>query len=142
MAHLSQGYKGITCFVIDKGTPGLTVGKKEDKLGIRASSTCPVILEDVKVDPFTQSDPFVCPSLLCPRPLQVHESAVLGEVGRGYKYAIEVLNAGRIGIGAQMLGIAEGVLGHTVPYLQERKAFGRPVADFQVMHLALCCCRQ
>lgn len=60
---------------------------------------------------------------------------MLGEVGRGYKYAIEVLNAGRIGIGAQMLGIAEGALGHTVPYLQERKAFGRPVADFQVTHL-------
>ena len=73
----------------------------------------------------------------CDPPLQVHESSVLGEVGKGYKYSIEVLNAGRIGIGAQMLGIAEGVLGHTVPYLQERKAFGQPVADFQVARLEL-----
>ena len=82
----------------------------------------------------------VCPSVpAAPSPRQVHESAVLGEVGKGYKYAIEVLNAGRIGIGAQMLGIAEGVLGHTIPYLQERKAFGQPVADFQV---PVQCCRR
>ena len=107
----TKAYKGITCFVVDKNTPGHSVGKQEDKLGIRASSTCPVILEDCKV----------------------HKSQVLGEVGQGYKYAIEVLNTGRIGIGAQMLGLAQGVLDHTVPYLKERKAFGTAIADFQAI---------
>eukprot|EP00731_Ephydatia_muelleri_P020430 Em0013g157a len=107
----SQGYKGITSFVVDRDTPGLELGKKENKLGIRASSTCSVYLQDVKV----------------------HESQVIGQVGKGYKYAIEVLNVGRIGIGAQMLGLAKGALDTTIPYIHERKAFGKKIADFQAM---------
>ena len=108
---LSKGYKGITAFVIDADTPGITVGKKERKLGLRASSTCPVIFEDCKVD----------------------AKYVLGEVGQGYKYAIEILNEGRIGIGAQQLGIAKGVFDATMPYLFERKQFGQRIGDFQMM---------
>ncbi|XP_065919576.1 short/branched chain specific acyl-CoA dehydrogenase, mitochondrial-like [Dysidea avara] len=108
---LSKGYKGITTFAVERDTPGLSVLKKESKLGIRASSTCPVVFEDVKV----------------------HESQVIGEVGKGYKYAIESLNMGRIGIAAQMLGLAEGVFAHTMPYLKERKAFGQPIGHFQAM---------
>jgi len=104
-----DGYRGITCFVVPRDTPGLTVGKKEDKLGIRASSTCTVRLENVEVP----------------------ESAVLGEVGKGYRYAIEILNEGRIGIGAQMVGLAQGALDLTLPYLHERRQFGSAVADFQ-----------
>jgi len=107
----SAGYRGITCFVVDRDTPGLSVGLKEDKMGIRCSSTCPVLLEDVKVP----------------------ASAILGEVGKGYKYAIEILNEGRIGIGAQMLGLAEGCFDATMPYLNERKQFGTKIADFQGM---------
>jgi alkylation response protein AidB-like acyl-CoA dehydrogenase len=103
------GYRGITAFVVDRGTPGFTVGKKEDKLGIRASSTCELIFEECVV----------------PR------SQILGEVGKGYKVAIETLNEGRIGIGAQMLGLAQGALDHTVGYIKERKQFGKPIADFQ-----------
>jgi short/branched chain acyl-CoA dehydrogenase len=108
-ADPSAGYRGITCFVVPAGTEGLTIGPKEDKLGIRASSTCPVRLENVRV-----------PS-----------SAVLGEVGKGYKYAIEILNEGRVGIGAQMIGLAQGALDRTLPYLHERKQFDTRVADFQ-----------
>ena len=103
------GYRGITAFVVERGTPGFTVGKKEDKLGIRASSTCELILEDCRVPP----------------------ANVLGEVGKGYKTAIETLNEGRIGIGAQMVGLAQGALDHTIKYTKERKQFGKPIADFQ-----------
>src|SRR6266850_2603665 len=105
----SAGYKGITAFVIEKEFPGFTVGKKEDKLGIRASSTCELILEDCKVP----------------------KGNVLGEVGKGYKIAIETLNEGRIGIGAQMLGVAQGAFNYAQKYAQERKQFGKPIADFQ-----------
>jgi alkylation response protein AidB-like acyl-CoA dehydrogenase len=103
------GYRGITAFLVERGTPGFTVGKKEDKLGIRASSTCELILEDC----------------------QVARTNVLGEIGKGYKVAIETLNEGRIGIGAQMIGLAQGALDHTVRYTKERKQFGKPIADFQ-----------
>ena len=103
------GYRGITAFIVDRGTPGFTVGKKEDKLGIRASSTCELLFEDCVVP----------------------KSQILGEVGKGYKVAIETLNEGRIGIGAQMLGLAQGALDHTVRYIKERKQFGKPIAEFQ-----------
>jgi alkylation response protein AidB-like acyl-CoA dehydrogenase len=103
------GYRGITAFLVDRGTPGFTVGKKEDKLGIRASSTCELLFEDCVVP----------------------KSAILGEVGKGYKVAIETLNEGRIGIGAQMVGLAQGALDHTVKYIKERKQFGKTIGDFQ-----------
>merc|ERR1719197_1092099 len=99
----SKGYKGITCFVAERDTPGLEVGKKEDKLGIRASSTCPVSFTDVKIP----------------------KNRVVGEIGKGYKIAIEILNEGRVGIGAQMLGLAQGCYDATLPYLFDRKAFGQ-----------------
>jgi butyryl-CoA dehydrogenase/short/branched chain acyl-CoA dehydrogenase len=105
----AAGYKGITAFLIEKGFPGFTVGKKEDKLGIRASSTCELILEDCRV----------------PR------ENVLGEPGKGYKIAIETLNEGRIGIGAQMIGLARGAWEFGCKYAVERKQFGKPIADFQ-----------
>ena len=105
----AAGYKGITAFLIDKDTPGFTVGKKEDKLGIRASSTCELILEDCKVP----------------------KENVIGEVGKGYKIAIETLNEGRIGIGAQMIGLARGAWEFACKYAVERKAFGKSIADFQ-----------
>ena len=105
----SAGYKGITAFLVEKDFSGFTVGKKEDKLGIRASSTCELILQDCKVP----------------------KSNVLGEVGKGYKIAIETLNEGRIGIGAQMLGVARGAWEYACKYAQERKQFGKPIADFQ-----------
>jgi short/branched chain acyl-CoA dehydrogenase len=103
------GYKGITAFLIERDFPGFTVGKKEDKLGIRASSTCELILEDCRV----------------PR------ENVVGEVGKGYKIAIETLNEGRIGIGAQMIGVARGALEHAVSYTKERKQFGQRISEFQ-----------
>jgi butyryl-CoA dehydrogenase/short/branched chain acyl-CoA dehydrogenase len=105
----SAGYKGITAFVIEKEFPGFTVGKKEDKLGIRASSTCELILEDCRVP----------------------KNNLLGEAGKGYKIAIETLNEGRIGIGAQMLGVARGAWEYAVKYAQERKQFGKSIAEFQ-----------
>jgi alkylation response protein AidB-like acyl-CoA dehydrogenase len=105
----SAGYKGITAFLVEKDFPGFTVGKKEDKLGIRASSTCELILEDC----------------------QVPKANVLGEVGKGYKIAIETLNEGRIGIGAQMLGVARGAWEYASKYAQERKQFGKSLSDFQ-----------
>ena len=105
----SKGYKGITAFLVEKGFPGFTVGKKEDKLGIRASSTCELILEDCRVP----------------------KENVLGEAGKGYKIAIETLNEGRIGIGAQMLGVARGAWEYAAKYAQERKQFGKPIAEFQ-----------
>jgi alkylation response protein AidB-like acyl-CoA dehydrogenase len=105
----NAGYKGITAFIIEKDFSGFSVGKKEDKLGIRASSTCELILEDCKV----------------PR------ENILGEAGKGYKIAIETLNEGRIGIGAQMIGIARGAWEFATKYAQERKQFGKPIAEFQ-----------
>src|SRR5215469_11534539 len=105
----SAGYKGITAFIVEKVFEGFSVGKKEDKLGIRASSTCELILEDCRVP----------------------KSNVLGEVGKGYKIAIETLNEGRIGIGAQMLGLARGAWEYAVKYAQERKQFGKPISEFQ-----------
>jgi alkylation response protein AidB-like acyl-CoA dehydrogenase len=103
------GYRGITALLVERGLPGFTVGRKEDKLGIRASSTCELLFEDCRV----------------PR------ASVLGEVGKGYKVAIETLNEGRIGIGAQMIGLAQGALDHTVAYIRERKQFGKTIAGFQ-----------
>ena len=111
----AKGYRGITAFLIEKGTPGFTVGSKEDKLGIRASSTCELILDNCEV----------------PR------EAVLGEPGKGYKIAIETLNEGRIGIGAQMLGLAQGAWGHASRYARERRQFGKPIAEFQAVQFAL-----
>ncbi|GMF51800.1 unnamed protein product [Phytophthora fragariaefolia] len=105
------GYKGITCFIVERGTPGLSFGPPEKKLGLNASSTCSVILEDVKVP----------------------KDNVLGNVGQGYAIAIGQLNEGRIGIAAQQLGIAEGAYRHAMPYLFERKQFGRAIGDFQAM---------
>ena len=109
------GYRGITAFLVERGTPGFTVGKKEDKLGIRASSTCELILEDCRVP----------------------KENVLGEVGKGYKVAIETLNEGRIGIAAQMVGVARGALENAVRYAQERKQFGKPIAEFQAIQFQL-----
>ncbi|KRX14230.1 Short/branched chain specific acyl-CoA dehydrogenase, mitochondrial, partial [Trichinella nelsoni] len=106
-----MGYKGISCFAVERALAGVSVAKKEDKLGIRASSTCPVHFDNVRV------------------PM----SAVVGTIGQGYKYAIEILNEGRIGIAAQMIGIAQGCLDRTIPYLKERKQFGRHIFDFQAM---------
>jgi len=103
------GYRGITAFIVERGTHGFTVGKKEDKLGIRASSTCELMFEDCRVP----------------------KTSVLGDIGKGYKVAIETLNEGRIGIGAQMLGLAVGALGHTIKYIKERKQFGKAIGDFQ-----------
>ncbi len=108
-ANPAAGYKGITCFLVERGFPGFKVGKKEDKLGIRASSTCELILDDCRVP----------------------AANVLGEVGKGYKIAIETLNEGRIGIGAQMIGLAAGALEHATRYAKERKQFGKPIAEFQ-----------
>jgi short-chain 2-methylacyl-CoA dehydrogenase len=108
-ANPDAGYKGITAFIIERDFPGFTIGKKEDKTGIRASSTCELILEDCRVP----------------------KENVLGEVGKGYKIAIETLNEGRIGIGAQMLGVARGALEHAIAYTKERRQFGQRIADFQ-----------
>jgi alkylation response protein AidB-like acyl-CoA dehydrogenase len=111
----SAGYKGITAFIVERGAAGFTVGRKEDKLGIRASSTCELIFDDCIVS----------------------AEQVLGEVGKGYKIAIETLNEGRIGIGAQMLGLAEGAWAHAAKYAKERKQFGKAIADFQAMQFQL-----
>jgi len=105
----AAGYKGITAFLVEKSFSGFGVGKKEDKLGIRASSTCELILEDCRVP----------------------KSNILGETGKGYKIAIETLNEGRIGIGAQMIGLARGAWEFASKYAQERKQFGKAIADFQ-----------
>ena len=111
----AKGYKGITSFLVERTFPGFSIGKKEDKLGIRASSTCELILEGVPVP----------------------KSNVLGEVGKGYKIAIETLNEGRIGIGAQMVGVAQGSYEHGLRYSQERRQFGKPIADFQAVQFLL-----
>ena len=108
-ANPDAGYKGITAFIVERDFPGFRVGKKEDKTGIRASSTCELILEDCRVP----------------------KENVLGEAGKGYKIAIETLNEGRIGIGAQMIGVARGALEHAIAYTKERKQFGTRIADFQ-----------
>uniref|UniRef100_F7E7F0 Short/branched chain specific acyl-CoA dehydrogenase, mitochondrial n=2 Tax=Ornithorhynchus anatinus TaxID=9258 RepID=F7E7F0_ORNAN len=108
-ANPSIGYKGITCFIIDRDTEGLQIGKKENKMGIRASSTCPLTFENVKVP----------------------EANILGRLGEGYKYAIGMLNEGRIGIAAQMLGLAQGCFDQTIPYTKERMQFGKRIFDFQ-----------
>jgi butyryl-CoA dehydrogenase/short/branched chain acyl-CoA dehydrogenase len=111
----AAGYRGITAFLVENGTPGFAVGRKEDKLGIRASSTCELIFDGC----------------------QVPEANLLGEPGKGYKIAIETLNEGRIGIGAQMLGLAEGAWGHAARYAQQRRQFGKPIAEFQAVQFAL-----
>src|SRR5207253_1173555 len=105
----AAGYRGITGFLVEKNFPGFTVGKKEDKLGIRASSTCELILDDCKVP----------------------KANVLGQVGKGYKIAIETLNEGRIGIGAQMIGMARGAWEYAAKYARERKQFGKAIAEYQ-----------
>jgi short/branched chain acyl-CoA dehydrogenase len=110
-AEPERGYKGITCFVVERGM-GVEVGKKERKLGIRASSTCQVSFDGVRVS---------------------REEHVLGAPGQGYRIAIDALNEGRIGIAAQMLGLAEGVFELTLPYLFQRRQFGQPIGDFQGM---------
>jgi alkylation response protein AidB-like acyl-CoA dehydrogenase len=107
----SLGYKGITAFVVERGMEGFIVGKKEDKLGIRASSTCELIFENVRVP----------------------AANVLGPVGKGYKVAIETLNEGRIGIGAQMVGLAQGALNASISYSKQREQFGKPIATFQAI---------
>jgi butyryl-CoA dehydrogenase/short/branched chain acyl-CoA dehydrogenase len=109
------GYRGITAFLVDRSAPGFGVGKKEDKLGIRASSTVELVLQDVRVG----------------------AGDVLGEAGQGYKVAIETLNEGRIGIGAQMVGLAQGALDHTLRYVRERQQFGRSIAEFQGVQFQL-----
>ena len=105
----AKGYKGITAFLVERSFPGFSVGKKEDKLGIRASSTCELVLEQAEVP----------------------AENVLGEVGKGYKIAIETLNEGRIGIGAQMVGLAQGAFGHAMAYMEGRTQFGKKISDFQ-----------
>ncbi len=105
------GYRGITAFLVERGFDGFTVGKKEDKLGIRASSTCELLFEGCRVPRFN----------------------VLGDIGKGYKVAIETLNEGRIGIGAQMIGLAQGALDHAIKYTKDRKQFGKPIAEFQAV---------
>ncbi|MEO7366703.1 MAG: acyl-CoA dehydrogenase [Gemmatimonadaceae bacterium] len=108
-ANPSAGYKGITAFIVERDFPGFSVGKKEDKLGIRASSTVELLLDNCEVP----------------------EENVLGPVGQGYKIAIETLNEGRIGIGAQMIGVAQGALTAAISYLNERKQFGKSLSEFQ-----------
>jgi alkylation response protein AidB-like acyl-CoA dehydrogenase len=110
-ADPAAGYRGVTAFLVERGSGGFTVGKKEDKLGIRASSTCELIFEDCRVP----------------------AASVLGEAGKGYKVAIETLNEGRIGIGAQMIGLARGALDHAINYTREREQFGKPIASFQAV---------
>jgi butyryl-CoA dehydrogenase/short/branched chain acyl-CoA dehydrogenase len=111
----AAGYKGITAFLVEKGAQGFTVGRKEDKLGIRASSTCELVFDGCEVP----------------------EANLLGEPGKGYKIAIETLNEGRIGIGAQMLGLAEGAWGHAARYAKERRQFGKAIAEFQAVQFTL-----
>jgi butyryl-CoA dehydrogenase/short/branched chain acyl-CoA dehydrogenase len=111
----AAGYRGITAFIVEKGTAGFTIGRKEDKLGIRASSTCELIFDNCIVA----------------------AENLVGEPGKGYKIAIETLNEGRIGIGAQMLGLAAGAWGHAVRYSRERKQFGKAIAEFQAVQFTL-----
>lgn len=110
-ANPAKAHRGITAFVVEKDNPGLSIGKKEDKLGIRASSTCELVLENCRVP----------------------KSAILGELGLGYKMAIDLLNEGRIGIGAQMVGLAQGAFDYALAYMVTRTQFGQSIADFQGM---------
>jgi len=110
-----QGHRGITCFLIERSTPGFKVGRKEDKLGIRASSTCELLLDDCRVP----------------------AENIVGEMGKGYKIAIETLNEGRIAIGGQMTGLARGALDHAIAYAKDRRQFGKPIADFQAVQFTL-----
>jgi butyryl-CoA dehydrogenase/short/branched chain acyl-CoA dehydrogenase len=114
-ANPEAGHRGITCFLVERSFPGFQVGKKEDKLGIRASSTCELIFDDCRVP----------------------AENVLGEIGQGYKIAIQTLNEGRIAIGAQMTGLAQGALDHAIAYAKERRQFGKPIADFQAVQFEL-----
>jgi butyryl-CoA dehydrogenase/short/branched chain acyl-CoA dehydrogenase len=114
-ANPEAGHRGITCFLVEREFPGFAVGKKEDKLGIRASSTCELILENCRVP----------------------KANVMGKAGIGYKIAIETLNEGRIAIGAQMVGIARGALDHALAYAKQRKQFGKPIAEFQAVQCDL-----
>jgi short-chain 2-methylacyl-CoA dehydrogenase len=109
------GYRGITAFIVERGAPGFSIGKKEDKLGIRSSSTCELLLENCRVP----------------------KANILGEAGSGYKVAIETLNEGRIGIGAQMTGVARGALEHAMRYAQERRQFGKAIREFQAIQFQL-----
>jgi alkylation response protein AidB-like acyl-CoA dehydrogenase len=113
--NAAAGYKGITAFIVERDFPGFAVGKKEDKLGIRASSTCELVLDGCRVP----------------------AANVLGPVGQGYKIAIDTLNGGRIGIGAQMIGVAGGALAAAIGYVKERQQFGKPLADFQAIQFQL-----
>ncbi|HEV3081773.1 MAG TPA: acyl-CoA dehydrogenase [Gemmataceae bacterium] len=114
-ANPGAGHRGVTCFVVERDSPGFQVGKKEDKLGIRASSTCELILDDCRVP----------------------AANVVGEAGKGYKIAIETLNEGRVAIGAQMVGLAQGALDHSIAYAKQRRQFGKPIADFQGVQFQL-----
>jgi len=114
-ANPEAGHRGITCFIVERNFPGFQVGKKEDKLGIRASSTCELILDDCLVP----------------------AANVLGEIGKGYKIAIETLNEGRIAIGSQMTGLAQGALDHAIAYAKQRRQFGKTIADFQAVQFEL-----
>lgn len=111
----AAGHRGVTCFAVERNAHGLKIGKKEDKLGIRCSSTCEVILEDCVV----------------------HASNVIGEPGKGYKVAIETLNGGRIAIGAQLAGLARAALGHAIEYARQRRQFGKPISEFQGVRFQL-----
>jgi butyryl-CoA dehydrogenase/short/branched chain acyl-CoA dehydrogenase len=117
-ADPDQGYRGITAFIVERDDPGFSVGKKESKLGIRASSTCELLLDDCRLP----------------------AGRVLGEVGKGYKYAIEILNEGRIGIGAQMVGVAGAAIEFATRYTQERSQFGKPISEFQAVQHQLAEC--
>jgi len=114
-ANPAAGYRGITAFVVEREMPGFSVGHKENKLGLRASSTCELILDECRVP----------------------VANVLGEVGKGYKIAIETLNEGRIGIGGQMVGLAQGALNHAVKYAKERRQFGQTISTFQAVQFDL-----
>jgi butyryl-CoA dehydrogenase/short/branched chain acyl-CoA dehydrogenase len=114
-ANPEAGHRGVTCFLIERSFPGFQVGKKEDKLGIRASSTCELILDECRVP----------------------AENVIGELGKGYKIAIETLNEGRIAIGSQMTGLAQGALDHALAYAKERRQFGKAIADFQAVQFEL-----
>ena len=114
-ANPEAGHRGITCFLVERNYPGFQVGKKEDKLGIRASSTCELIMDDCRVP----------------------AANIIGELGKGYKIAIETLNEGRIAIGSQMVGLAQGALGHAIAYAKQRQQFGKPIADFQGVQFEL-----
>ena len=114
-ANPEAGHRGITCFLVERGFPGFQVGKKEDKLGIRASSTCELIMDECRVP----------------------AANIVGELGKGYKIAIETLNEGRIAIGSQMAGLAQGALGHAIAYAKQRQQFGKPIADFQGVQFEL-----